>query len=283
MLTILMIVAAITALCLLGGLALKWKSPTDPNMCAANSWSTATEGVHENSMEYKADAAIGRYILVKQGTDLNHCDVAAAADKIIGITDDESEAAEDTLTVLILGGGRTYLLTASETITAGQSVFAAASGKAAVTSGTQFIGIAKTGAASGGVCEVIAGKPSSQCRTLSFPINLASITGSQDVVSNFVMPTGGIIRNFKFVVNVPVTTGSKLASLNAEIGTTNLTGGVVALTSATCTPMGAIVEDTLVTAGNVFATGDNFSIEAASVTAFAEGSGTLFMEYTELA
>lgn len=282
MFTFIIVAAMITALAL-GALALFRKSPVDPNMCAANSWSTATEGVHENSMEYKGDAAIARYILVKQGTDLNHCDVAGAADKIIGLTDDESEAAEDTLTVLILGGGRTYLMTASETITAGQTVFAAASGKIAVTSGTQYIGVAKTGAASGGVCEVIAGKPSSQNRTISFPVNLASITTTQDVVSNYIMPTGGIIRNVRWVQNVPVTTGSKLASLNLEIGTTNLTGGVLALTSALCTPMGAVIEDTTITAGNVFATGDNISIEASAVTAFSEGTGTVYVEYTELA
>ncbi len=68
-----------------------------------------------------------------------------------------------------------------------------------------------------------------------------------------------------------VTTGSKLSSLNVEIDTTDLTGGVVALTSANCATLGAKVAGSAVTAANTGAANATISIEAASTTAFSEG------------
>lgn len=114
-------------------------------------------------------------------------------------------------------------------------------------------------------------------QTLAFPIHLAAITTAQDVVTDYVPGVDGYIEALTWVQNAPVTTGSKLASLNAEIGTTNLTGGVVALTSAACTPMGATIQGSAITANNRILKKDTLSIEASSVTAFAEGSGTLYV------
>lgn len=113
--------------------------------------------------------------------------------------------------------------------------------------------------------------------TLAFPVELASITTAQDVVTDFYPGVDGYIESLTWVQNKVVTTGSKLASLNAEIGTTNLTGGVIALTSAACTPMGAVIQGTAITANNRLTKKDPISIEAASVTAFAEGNGTVYV------
>jgi hypothetical protein len=113
--------------------------------------------------------------------------------------------------------------------------------------------------------------------TLTFHIELAAITGAGDVVTGYTPGFAGEILSVAFVVDNPVTTAAKAASLNLEIGTTNVTGGVVALTSANCTPNGAVVAGTAVTAANVFDADDTISVEAASVTAFAEGSGTLLV------
>lgn len=112
---------------------------------------------------------------------------------------------------------------------------------------------------------------------IALPVNLASITGAGDVLTTFTPGFAGRIRKIDFAVTVPVTTAAKAASLNAEIGTTNLTGGVVALTSANCTPLGAVVAGSAITAANVFGATDTISIEAASVTAFAEGAGVLLI------
>lgn len=116
------------------------------------------------------------------------------------------------------------------------------------------------------------------CRQIvSFPIALAGITAAGDVVTNYTMGFKGRIISLTFAVQTVVTTAAKAASLNAEIGTTDLTGGVVALTSANCTPAGALVAGSAVTANNAFTATGTVSIEAASVTAFAEGSGVLLV------
>ena len=73
-----------------------------------------------------------------------------------------------------------------------------------------------------------------------------------------------------------VTTAAKASTLNLEIGTTNLTGGTVALTSADCDGKGEAIGGTAITAGNVFTASDTISVEAASTTTFIEGSGSLF-------
>lgn len=112
---------------------------------------------------------------------------------------------------------------------------------------------------------------------VSIPITLANITGAGDVVTTWTPGFAGRIEALNFVVTTAVTTAAKLATLNAEIGTTNVTGGLVALTSANCTPLGAVVAGTAVTAANSFGAADTVSIEAASVTAFSEGAGVLLI------
>ena len=111
---------------------------------------------------------------------------------------------------------------------------------------------------------------------LSFYINLATLTDA-DQVTTYVPGYKFKILAVDFVTHIPVTTGSKASSINLEIGTTNLTGGVVALTSANCTPRGALVNGSAVTASNTGSAAATLSVEAASTTAFAEGSGWLLV------
>lgn len=81
-----------------------------------------------------------------------------------------------------------------------------------------------------------------------------------------------------FTVNSAVTTGSKAATLTAAINGTNITtGGVLALTSANCTPAGAVVNSTAPSAGNSGDAGDTVGVNVSSVTTFVEGSGLLTM------
>lgn len=114
-----------------------------------------------------------------------------------------------------------------------------------------------------------------------FPINLASVADG-DVLSAFVPGFKGKIISVDAYVVVPVTTGSKLSTLNLEIGAVNITGGTVALTSANCTPLGAKVAGAAVTALNAFAKGDTISIEASTTTAFIEGMIFLDVAYVVL-
>ena len=111
--------------------------------------------------------------------------------------------------------------------------------------------------------------------TWFFPIDLASITAAGDVLTSRTVGYRFKILAVDFFVTKPVTTAAKAAVLNIEIGTTDLTGGAVSLTSANCTPLGVQVAGSAVTAANVGTSSDLISIEAASVTAFAEGQGVL--------
>ncbi len=111
---------------------------------------------------------------------------------------------------------------------------------------------------------------------LSFPIVLATVADG-DILTNFTPGFAGKIVKVDFAVTTKVTTGSKLSTLNLEIGSTNLTGGTVALTSANCTPLGNVVAGAAVTGANSFTATDTISIEAASTTAFSEGAGNLLV------
>jgi hypothetical protein len=97
------------------------------------------------------------------------------------------------------------------------------------------------------------------------------------VVTGFVPGFAGRILSLQTVNSVVVTTAAKLLDLNAEIDGTNVTGGVVSLTSANQTPLGARVAGTAVTAANAFSATSAIDIEAANVTAFSEGAVTLYL------
>mgnify|MGYP007073182467 CR=1 FL=1 len=118
--------------------------------------------------------------------------------------------------------------------------------------------------------------------TVAIPVDLNSISGAGDVLTTWTPGHRGKILDMDFAVSKPVTTAAKAATLNAEIGTTNLTGGAIALTSANCTPLGAIVAGSAITADNVFGASDTVSIEAASVTQFSEGQGFVLMRIQNL-
>lgn len=117
---------------------------------------------------------------------------------------------------------------------------------------------------------------------LAFYMNLAEITANGDLLTNFVPGYAFKLESFDWRQMKPVTTGAKAASLNLEIGTTDVTGGVIALTSAACTPQGVAVAGSAITAANVGTATDSFSIEASGVTAFAEGSGWALVKIRNL-
>jgi len=117
--------------------------------------------------------------------------------------------------------------------------------------------------------------------TICVPVLLSSIP-SGDLVTNIVPGFVGWIKKFSYYNGTVCSTGSKLATLNLEIGTTDVTGGVLSLDSddlgAVTGAVGMIVSGTAVTGANMFDKDDTLSIEATSVTTFVEGSGSLIIE-----
>lgn len=120
------------------------------------------------------------------------------------------------------------------------------------------------------------GEDVSSFDTFTFDIDLALLANG-DVITDWTPGFAGEFVSHAFRVKDPVTTAAKAATLNLEIGAVNVTGGVLALTSANCTPTGAVINGTAITAANAFAADDTVSWEASAVTTFVEGSGTLII------
>lgn len=114
-------------------------------------------------------------------------------------------------------------------------------------------------------------------QTIALHVNLAALANG-DILTNYTPGYKFKVLSVAFAVEVAVTTADKAADLNLEIGTTNVTGGVLSLTSANMTPKGAVVAGTAITAANTGSAAATLSIEAANVTAFAEGSGWLLIK-----
>lgn len=118
--------------------------------------------------------------------------------------------------------------------------------------------------------------------TLVFPFRLAGVAGNGELITNYVPGYAFRILSVDFAVTEVVTTGSRRADFNLEIGTTNVTGGVVSVTSAAATPVGTVIAGTAVTAANVGSATDALSIESSNVTAHAEGAGHLLVKIQNL-
>jgi hypothetical protein len=84
----------------------------------------------------------------------------------------------------------------------------------------------------------------------------------------------GTIIGVQYSAIVGATTADKATTLNLEIGTTDLTGGVLALTTANCAA-GGRVDATAITDNNTLAADSVITVEASSTTAFVEGTGML--------
>lgn len=88
------------------------------------------------------------------------------------------------------------------------------------------------------------------------------------------LPFGFTILSAQFHTDVPVTTGSKLATLTVSTTAGAVTGGVMALTSANQTPTGAAVAATAISGANATDVAThNLIVTVSSVTTFVEGSG----------
>lgn len=116
--------------------------------------------------------------------------------------------------------------------------------------------------------------------TFTFPVDLATIATGK-VVDGFVPGFAGVLIDHEFVVDVPASTAGGNIALNLDIGGTNVTGGVVTVTTATATPQGEVLAGTAITAANTFTAASALSVEAVVNGAFTEGSGTIVITYEQ--
>jgi len=190
---------------------------------------------------------------------------------------DNSSGSAGDLNVKLLESGKIQLSISGLAITdVGRPVYATDDNTFVLTGIGSFIGHVTRYVSSGvGVVAFDAKKPE-EIVLLSFPITLANLADG-DIVTTVTPGFHGRIKKLDFVTHTPASTASKLSTLNAEIGTTNLTGGTVALTTVACNTMGKVVAGAAITAGAAFKDTDTISIEAASTTTFIEGDGTLLL------
>lgn len=114
---------------------------------------------------------------------------------------------------------------------------------------------------------------------ITIPImRLQDITTTGDVVSAVRPGIDGVIEYAEFVVSQPVTTAARAATLGVRLNaSTDLTSMTAALTSANCTPLGAVIPFGLPTANQAITRRDSLTIRSSAVTAFAEGSGFILL------
>lgn len=106
--------------------------------------------------------------------------------------------------------------------------------------------------------------------TLRFPLLAATIANGDLVTAYPLPPVFGKIVAWRVVCTAAITTGAKTSTLNLEIGTTDVTDTATAYAGTKA--LGAVTTLGAPSAANTFKPGDTVSVEAASTTAFTEGS-----------
>jgi len=116
--------------------------------------------------------------------------------------------------------------------------------------------------------------------TVAIPIQLASMTTSAaDLITNYTPGYKFKVLSASFVTTTLGTGSGASQVLNLEIGSTNITGGVVTVTLASTDTLGEISAGTSVTAANTGSATDTLSVEvAASGTVFTAGAGVLLLQ-----
>jgi hypothetical protein len=123
-------------------------------------------------------------------------------------------------------------------------------------------------------------------QTLSIPLT-SLVTGlgvlAIDLLTNYVPGYRFKILAFDFITTVAGTGAGASQVFNLEIGTTNLTGGVLTVNLAGTATIGVQTNGTAITANNVGTASDNISIEmAAGGTVFTAGAGYFLIKILNL-
>lgn len=117
---------------------------------------------------------------------------------------------------------------------------------------------------------------------VALPVIVMTDIADGDIVTSFTPGFIGFIHKWFWLQATAVTTGSKLSTLNLEINAKNVhdgsgTNSTISLTSAACTPVGKVINGTIIGGANAFGETDTISVEASSTTAFIEGAGTIYL------
>jgi len=111
-------------------------------------------------------------------------------------------------------------------------------------------------------------------------VDCATLT-TADVRTSIPLPNHGEVLSFDAYADEVITgSGGSSVALNLEVGTTNVTGGVVTLSAAAGGTKGAKMAGTSITAANAYNEGDTLSVEAVLTgAALTAGTVDLWIEY----
>jgi hypothetical protein len=128
------------------------------------------------------------------------------------------------------------------------------------------------------------GGPRVGLNTKAFPIVLAGLSGTNKVVSNYQFGCNGRVVATRYIPTIPATTASKAATItptldDVALGAASGSGGALALTTANSGADDPPVSGTAITGTNTFSATTNFDLTLSSVTAFAEGSGVIEVDW----
>lgn len=162
-----------------------------------NVFANIAEGTHADSLTKLTDAAITtRHLLYKVGSDANHIAVSGATDIPLGTVADEATAAEEYVAVDLLGKGPTKRMVASEAMaTTGVNVFAAASGKIALTGSVKVGVLLQTAGADGDVVEVADCNQESSLSAVPTSGGVGYKTGAGGAVTQITSASTGVTLN----------------------------------------------------------------------------------------
>lgn len=115
--------------------------------------------------------------------------------------------------------------------------------------------------------------------SVTIPVPALSTVANAGIWGRFTPGVAGRLLSCSFFVTTAVTTAAKAATLTPAIAGTSTTGGAIALTSANCTPIGATVAGSAITALNTFTAAQEITVVASGVTAFVEGAGAIVLNF----
>ena len=185
---------------------------------AAPCFANIAEGTHDCSVTKFADEAItSRHLLYKVGSDADHVTLSDASSIPLGTVADEvatADIAAIPIAVLLLGKSPTKRMVASEAMaTTGVDVFAAASGKIALSGSIKVGTLLTTASADGDVVEVADCEPAAALSALPLAGGVGYRTGAGGTVTQATNKATGVTLNKR--CGAITMSNANLASLTA--------------------------------------------------------------------
>lgn len=240
--------------------------------------------VHNLSLPAAADLSDEQFYAVKVDSS-GKAALSGDGENAIGILQDKPDAADKIANVMVLGVSKAVY---GGSVTAGDNLASDASGKLVTATGDDaIIAVALEDGEDTEIHTVelvtrtSTGTNNTTYSVLTIPMNgLTNYSDGDDIITEYTPGFAGYIEKVSFVTETVTTDTDADMTIQLEIGTTDITGGVVTLTdtnTAATSPdtVGKVIDGSDVTADNEFADSDSISAYVGITNAFDDGQGYL--------